>query len=86
MALDKKSNCKTYCTRSKRWLLCKFRVGIPTLVTNFVREDISVEFQSENGVLGMGPFLLKEKKMRTSSMQVNKRSLLYQEQVFRFGV
>jgi 3-oxoacid CoA-transferase subunit B len=26
------------------------------MVANFVREDISVEFQSENGVLGMGPF------------------------------
>lgn len=31
-------------------------IGIPTLVANFVRDDISVEFQSENGVLGMGPF------------------------------
>lgn len=31
-------------------------IGIPTLVANFVREDINVEFQSENGILGMGPF------------------------------
>src|SRR5258705_9952534 len=31
-------------------------IGIPTLVANYVREDIAVEFQSENGVLGMGPF------------------------------
>lgn len=31
-------------------------IGIPTLVANFVRDDIQVEFQSENGVLGMGPF------------------------------
>jgi 3-oxoacid CoA-transferase subunit B len=31
-------------------------IGIPTLVANFVRNDIAVEFQSENGVLGMGPF------------------------------
>jgi 3-oxoacid CoA-transferase subunit B len=31
-------------------------IGIPTLVANYVRKDISVEFQSENGVLGMGPF------------------------------
>jgi 3-oxoacid CoA-transferase subunit B len=31
-------------------------IGIPTGVANFVREDIDVEFQSENGVLGMGPF------------------------------
>ena len=31
-------------------------IGIPTLVANFVRNDIDVDFQSENGVLGMGPF------------------------------
>lgn len=31
-------------------------IGIPTLVANFVRDDIQVEFQSENGILGMGPF------------------------------
>jgi 3-oxoacid CoA-transferase subunit B len=31
-------------------------IGIPTLVANFVRSDIEVDFQSENGILGMGPF------------------------------
>ena len=31
-------------------------IGIPTLVANFVRKDIEVEFQSENGILGMRPF------------------------------
>ena len=31
-------------------------IGIPTLVANFVNKDITVEFQSENGILGMGPF------------------------------
>ena len=31
-------------------------IGIPTLVANYVRSDIELEFQSENGVLGMGPF------------------------------
>jgi 3-oxoacid CoA-transferase subunit B len=31
-------------------------IGIPTLVANYVNPNISVEFQSENGVLGMGPF------------------------------
>ena len=31
-------------------------IGIPTLVANFVPDGIDVEFQSENGVLGMGPF------------------------------
>lgn len=31
-------------------------IGIPTLVANHVPSDINVEFQSENGILGMGPF------------------------------
>ncbi len=31
-------------------------IGIPTLVANYIPKDISVEFQSENGILGMGPF------------------------------
>ncbi len=31
-------------------------IGIPTLVANYVPEDIEVVFQSENGILGMGPF------------------------------
>ena len=31
-------------------------IGIPTLVANYVPKNLSVEFQSENGVLGMGPF------------------------------
>ena len=31
-------------------------IGIPTLVANYVPQDINVVFQSENGILGMGPF------------------------------
>ncbi|MCR9152930.1 MAG: 3-oxoacid CoA-transferase subunit B [Croceimicrobium sp.] len=35
-------------------------IGIPTLVANYIPNDISVEFQSENGILGMGPFPTEE--------------------------
>ncbi|CAM1349926.1 3-oxoacid CoA-transferase subunit B [Tenacibaculum halocynthiae] len=56
MALDKNGIAKRIAKEVKNGYYVNLGIGIPTLVANFVREDIEVEFQSENGVLGMGPF------------------------------
>lgn len=54
--LDKNGIAKRIAKEVKDGYFVNLGIGIPTLVANFVRDDISVEFQSENGVLGMGPF------------------------------
>ncbi len=54
--LDKNGIAKRIAQEVKDGYYVNLGIGIPTLVANFVREDINVEFQSENGVLGMGPF------------------------------
>lgn len=56
MALDKNGIAKRIAKEVKDGYYVNLGIGIPTLVANYVREDIEVEFQSENGVLGMGPF------------------------------
>lgn len=54
--LGKEQIAKRIAKEVKDGYFVNLGIGIPTLVANYVREDISVEFQSENGVLGMGPF------------------------------
>ena len=54
--LTKEDIAKRIAKEVKNGYYVNLGIGIPTLVANFVRNDISVEFQSENGVLGMGPF------------------------------
>lgn len=54
--LDKTGIAKRIAQEVKDGYYVNLGIGIPTLVANYVRDDISVEFQSENGVLGMGPF------------------------------
>ena len=56
--LDKTGIAKRIAKEVKNGYYVNLGIGIPTLVANFVREDIDVEFQSENGILGMGPFPL----------------------------
>lgn len=54
--LDKNGIAKRIAQEVEDGYYVNLGIGIPTLVANYVRDDISVEFQSENGILGMGPF------------------------------
>ena len=56
MSLSKEQIAQRIAKEVKDRYYVNLGIGIPTLVANFVRDDISVEFQSENGILGMGPF------------------------------
>lgn len=54
--LDKNGIAKRISKEVKPGYYVNLGIGIPTLVANFVSADIEVDFQSENGILGMGPF------------------------------
>jgi len=56
MGLDKIGIAKRIAQELQDGWYVNLGIGIPTLVANYVPEGMSVEFQSENGVLGMGPF------------------------------
>jgi 3-oxoacid CoA-transferase subunit B len=56
MALDKTGIAKRIAQELQDGWYVNLGIGIPTLVANYIPEGIEVEFQSENGVLGMGPF------------------------------
>ena len=56
MALDKIGIAKRIAQELKDGWYVNLGIGIPTLVANYIPQGIEVEFQSENGVLGMGPF------------------------------
>ena len=54
--LDRKNIAKRIAQELKDGWYVNLGIGIPTLIANYIPEDISIEFQSENGILGMGPF------------------------------
>lgn len=56
MSLDKIGVAKRIAQELKNGYYVNLGIGIPTLVANYVPKNISVEFQSENGILGMGGF------------------------------
>ena len=56
MALDKNQIAQRIAQELEHNMYVNLGIGIPTLVANYIPEGIDIEFQSENGLLGMGPF------------------------------
>ena len=56
MALDKYGIAKRIAQELKDGMYVNLGIGIPTLVANYVPEGITITLQSENGMLGMGPY------------------------------
>lgn len=56
MALEKKQIAQRIAQELQHNWYVNLGIGIPTLVANYIPKGIDVEFQSENGLLGMGPF------------------------------
>ena len=74
MSLDKIGIARRIAQELKDGWYVNLGIGIPTLVANYVPEKINVEFQSENGILGMGPFPI-EKNIDADLINAGKQTI-----------
>ncbi len=59
MAWTREDICRVAALELKDGYYCNLGIGMPTKVANYIPDNINVTLQSENGMLGMGPFPLE---------------------------